>query len=265
MKATLAQKKHVLGQKDKNLKIISDVASSSNTDLLVFPEMFLTGYTLGDKVFELAETIPGPSSQAISDLAVENDVTIVCGMPEKDIPGKGRVFNSALVATPDGRSHSYRKIHLPNFGPFQDKRYFESGDLPELIDTPFGKLGLMICYDIFFPELSKHYAKAGADILICISASPSTTRIFFEKVMFARAIENTCHLLYSNLLGREEQMMFWGGAAFISPKGNLMDKAPYFDESMTTLELDIESDLQKARRGRPALDDTSELFYNISY
>ncbi len=260
MKATLVQKKHIPGDKEHNLDIISQAASSVDTDLLIFPEMFLTGYSLGDGLFEMAETIPGPSSDLISRLSVENDTTIICGMPEKESPGKGRVFNSALVTTPEGDIHSYRKIHLPNFGPFQDKRYFEAGGQPSLISTPAGDLGVIICYDIFFPELSKYYAMNGADIIVCISASPSTTRVFFERVMYARAIENTCFLLYSNMLGREEQMMFWGGATAISPKGIEMAKAPYFRESILDVELHTDAEVEKARRGRPALDDTTDLF-----
>ncbi|MFO8109307.1 MAG: carbon-nitrogen hydrolase family protein [Thermoplasmata archaeon] len=260
MKAIFVQKKHILGNKEHNLDIVLNTASNTDTELLIFPEMFLTGYTLGDKIWELAEVIPGPSSEKISKVSVEKDVTIVCGMPEKELPGYGRLFNSALVTTPDGGINSYRKIHLPNFGPFQDKRYFESGGLPELIDTPVGKIGLIICYDIFFPELSKYYAMNGADMIICISASPSTTRVFFEKVMFARAIENTCYLLYSNLIGREEQMMFWGGAAAVSPKGTIITKVPYFEESLQAVEMHNELDIAKSRRGRPALDDTTEMF-----
>ncbi len=259
IKAAFVQRKHTLGDKEENLGIIRETVRDTDADLLIYPEMFLTGYNLGDDISELAETIPGPSSDIISDLSVEENVTIICGMPEKELPGRGRLFNSALIATPDGEVNSYRKMHLPNFGPFRDKRYFEAGGLPELVDTPFGKLGVVICYDLFFPELTKYYALNGAEVLACISASPSTTRVFFEKVMFARAVETTCHLLYSNLVGREEQLMFWGGATAISPKGMELAKAPYFEEDILTVELDIMSDIMKARRGRPALDDTFDV------
>ncbi len=258
MKVALVQRKHTLGDKDKNLEIIKETVRNTDADLIVYPEMFLTGYMLGDKIWELAESIPGPSSDILSQLSVENEVSIVCGMPEIQVPGKGRLYNSALVTTPDGNLDVYRKIHLPNFGPFQDKRYFQKGEDPELINTPFGKLGIVICYDIFFPELTKYYALSGAEFILCISASPSTTRFFFEKVMVGRAIECTCYLLYSNLLGREEQMMFWGGATAISPIGTQIAKAPYFEEDVLTFELEPMSDILKARRGRPALDDTRE-------
>lgn len=255
MRVALAQRKHVLGDKEHNLSLIEETVGSVEADLVLFPEMFLTGYTLRDKYWEEAEEIPGESSKKISELAGENDCTIICGMPEKKTPGKGRVYNSALIAESDGELNVYRKSYLVNFGPFQDKRYFEADPELPLIDTGNCKLGVIICYDIFFPELTKSYAMEGADILVCISASPTVTRRFFEDVMVARAIENTCFFFYSNLLGREDQMMFWGGSTALSPRGTIIDKAPYLEEDVLTVDIDLSS-LEDARRGRPALSDT---------
>ncbi len=255
MRISLAQKKHALGNKKRNLEIIEEMVLSVDTDLLVFPEMFLTGYTIGDRYWRDAETVPGPSSRVISRLAVDNDMTIVCGMPERPVPDTGRLYNSALVCTPDGGAAVYRKTYLANFGPFDDKRYFAPDSRLPLFDTPAGRMGIVICYDLFFPELTKYYAMKGADLILCISASPSSTREFFEGVMVARAMETTCFVLYSNLLGREEQMEFWGGNAVISPKGRLLAKGPYFQEAVVEAKLDTEV-LYKARVGRPVLSDT---------
>ncbi len=255
MRITLAQKKHVIGSKRENIGIIEKTAADADTDLLVFPEMFLTGYNIGDSYWREAETVPGPSSHAISRMAVDNNMTIVCGMAERPVPDTGRLYNSALICTPDGDMDVYRKTYLANFGPFDDKRYFSSDPELPLFETPLGKIGVVICYDLFFPELTKYYAINGADIILCISASPSSTREFFENVMVARAIETTCFVLYSNLLGREEQMEFWGGNAAISPKGSLLAKGPYFQEETVEVELNMD-ELYKARVGRPVLSDT---------
>jgi len=260
MRVTLVQKKHTLGDKASNLRIIEETLEDVNTDLLVFPEMFLTGYQLGDQIWHESEQIPGPSSDKISKMASEQDTTIICGMPERSDPGVGRLYNSALIATPDGKVDSYRKSYLPNFALFNDKRYFVSDQEVPIFDTPLGKLGIVICYDLFLPELTKKMAMKGAEILVCISASPSVTRRFFERVMVTRAIENTCFMLYANLVGREDNVMFWGGDTIISPKGDILSKGPYFEEDHVTYSID-KKDLLSARRGRPVLDDTrTEMF-----
>jgi len=254
MRVTLAQKKHKIGEKEKNLKTIEKTAEEEETDLLIFPEMFLTGYSLRDRTWYEAEEIPGPSSKEISRAAVENDMNIICGMPERG-KNDGRLRNTALLATTEGRLQKYRKTYLPNFGPFQDKRYFGSDDDIPVFETPIGKIGMLICYDVFFPEITKTMAQKEVDIIAVISASPSTTRKYFERVISTRAIETTSYLFYSNLVGREENMYFWGGATAISPKGEIIDKASYFEEDMVATEIESEA-LEDARRNRPVLNDT---------
>lgn len=263
MKITVAQKKHLLGEKQHNLDIIKNTADSTNSDLLIFPEMFLTGYSLRDRLWEEAEEIPGPSSSKISKLAVENNMNIICGMPEKG-QNMGRLYNSALLASSDGEIHVYRKSYLANFGPFEEMRYFKPENNIQVFDTPIGKIGIVICYDLFFPELTKSYALQGSDIIVCISASPSTSRKFFEKVLPARAIETTNYMIYSNLVGREDDMIFWGGDQIVSPKGFTMAKGNYYEEDMLNVKIDEDS-LEEARRGRPVLSDTRpQMMYNAA-
>ncbi len=254
MKVTLTQKKHKIGEKENNLKVVQKTAEEEETDLLIFPEMFLTGYCLRDSLWYESENIPGASSKEISRTAVENDMNIIWGMPEK-VKNDGRLRNTALLATSEGDLHRYRKTYLPNFGPFQDKRYFHGDDEVPVFETSVGKIGMLICYDIFFPELTKTMARKGVDIIVVISASPSTTRKYFEKVIPTRAIETTSYLFYSNLVAREENMYFWGGATAISPKGEIIGKGKYFEEDMVRSVIELES-LADARRNRPVLNDT---------
>ncbi|MBS3781238.1 MAG: carbon-nitrogen hydrolase family protein [Candidatus Thermoplasmatota archaeon] len=261
MRVTLAQKKHEIGEKEKNLKIIEKTAEEEkDTDLLIFPEMFLTGYCLRDRLWYDSEKIPGLSSREISRAAVENETNIICGMPER-VKTDGRLRNTALLATSDGELHRYRKTYLPNFGPFQDKRYFQADDDIPVFETPVGKIGMLICYDIFFPELAKTMAQKGVEIIAVISASPSTTRTYFEKVITTRAIETTSYLFYSNLVGREENMYFWGGATAISPKGEIIGKGKYFEEDLVKSEIELDA-LSNARRNRPVLNDTRKEIMN---
>lgn len=254
MLVTLVQKKHVLADKEKNLELIKDTVKTTDSDMFVFPELFLTGYSLKDRLWEEAEEIPGDSSQALSDLAVEQDCSLICGMPEK-VPNGGRLFNSAVLVTPDGDIQKYRKTYLANFGPFDEMRYFEPDDSLPVINTPVGKVGIAICYDIFFPEITKSYAMRNIDAIIVISASPSTTRKYFEKVLPARAVETTSYIFYSNLVGREDGITFWGGDSVISPKGTELDKGKYYQEDELTEKVEDEL-LESARRGRPAISDT---------
>ncbi len=254
MRVSLVQKEHTLGNKKENLEIIQKAAEKKETDLSIFPELFLTGYKLRDKLWYEAEKIPGPSSKKISDIAVNNNMNIICGMPEKT-SDDARLRNTALIATSDGEIFKYHKTYAVNFGPFEEKRYFKGDDNLPVFDTPIGKIGIAICYDIFFPEITKSYSQQDVDMIVTISGSPSLTREYFEKVIPARAIETTSFLLFSNLLGREEDMFFWGGAEAFSPTGKSLDKAEYFEEDRLDVEIDLD-ELVKARKGRPVISDT---------
>jgi len=260
MKVSLVQKKHILGDKEANLKIIEESVKKNDSDLYIFPELFLTGYRLRDRLWDEAEHIPGPSTDKIAELAEEEQTSIIFGMPEK-IGRSGRLKNSSVLINREKDIEVYRKTYLPNFGPFEEMRYFGPDDEIPVFDTQFGKLGMVICYDIFFPELTKAMALKGADFIVCISASPSISKKFFETVLPARAIETTAFTFYANLLGREENFTFWGGNRIISPTGLEVAKAPIYEEDVLTVEIDLE-DLDRARKGRPVLGDTrTEVMY----
>lgn len=256
MKISLVQKRHTLGNKEENKSIIVEHLKDSESDLLVFPELFLTGYSLHDRLWEEAEKIPGPSTREIAEVADENDTSVIFGMPEK-VDRKGRLYNCSVLIRPNGDIERYRKTYLPNFGPFEEKLFFDHDDHLPVFDLNGIKLGLTICYDLFFPEITKGHALKNADLLVCISASPSISREFFEKTVPARAIETASYVLYSNLLGREDNLAFWGGAEIVSPKGERMEKAEYYEEDIITQDIDFD-DLENYRRGRPVLSDTRE-------
>jgi predicted amidohydrolase len=227
----------------------------AGADIYFFPEMALTGYSIRDDIQGLAETLDGPSVRRVLELSRELGCGIVFGMPERDTAVRGHIFNSAVLTLPDGSVGVYRKCHPANFGPFDEKRYFASGrDLP-VFPTPWGRIGLIICYDLFFPETVKAMALRGAELVVDISASPTTTRRFFEAVLPARAMEDTIFMGYSNLVGTEGQMQFWGGAQLFGPRGEQKAKGPYFEEAVVEAELDF-TDIDVARPLRHTLRDT---------
>ena len=256
-KIALVQMQPRLGDKAHNLEIIEKAIRSTDAEVIVFPEIFLTGYTLRDRYMELAEDLDGPSVRRIADLAKDHERWLVVGMPEVDSGKTGVLYNSALVVSPDTEPETYRKMVLANFGPFEEDLYFARGDRMPIFDTPVGRMGIEICFDIFFPEITKLYALEGADIVTCISASPSTTREFFEKILPARAIENTIFIAYANLVGTEQNMTFWGGNQLIGPRGNVKAGGKPFVEGLVKAEVDL-SELEVARQFRPTIRETRQ-------
>jgi predicted amidohydrolase len=255
MKIEIPQRAHVLGDIDHNLKAMLDSISSSDSDLLVFPELYLTGYLCRDRLTDLAITIEDERIQQLRDASKNAGRGVIFGMPEASSQVRGQIFNSAVYINPSGELDVYRKVHLVNFGPFEEKQYFTPGKEIHLMNIKEFRFGAIICYDIFFPELAKLYALQGADMIVCLSASPTTTKQFFQKVMIARAIESTVFFIYANLIGTEKNLVFWGGSTIVGPRGEVKAQSKELEADKIVLELDA-GDLRIARENRPTLRDT---------
>jgi len=239
LKIILAQCEAKLGDKEWNSERILEITSKTRGDLYVFPELYLTGYLIKDRVLYLAESISSPSKELkllIEELK-DKDFITVFGLPEKDF--KGVFYNSALVLG-RGKLKVYRKSHLPNFGPFREMLYYSPGEpCQSVLEFEGFRIGVEICYDIFFPEVAKCYSLQGADILITISASPVTSRAVFERLIPARAVENVLYHIYVNYPGVAEDLLFWGGSRVVDPRGNIISQAKYFEEDIVTAEVDL--------------------------
>ncbi len=255
MKVALGQYQARRGNTEANLERMDQVITSAEADLVVFPELFLTGYMARDDHMRLGEPLDGDSVSAIAGAAKATGSTVVFGMPEADPVKRGITYNSSVVVRPDGSADSYRKWSLPNFGPFEERMFFGHGSQLPVFDTPVGRLGLLICYDIFFPEICKAYALQGADILVCISASPTTSRDFFVKLAMARAIENACAFIYCNLVGSQMQLTFWGGSHIVGPRGQYIVQGPPYEEATVTGDIDLK-EIELSRPLRPTVRDT---------
>jgi len=252
----LAQTGPKLGNKERNLRQISEQASKArkkNADLLVFPELHLTGYTMRDEVSHLAESIPGPSTRKVETLAREHGVHIVFGMPEES-EVKGVIHNSAVFVGPKGLVGRYRKIHLPTHSVFEERRYYRPGQEASVFKTDIGIIGLIICYDLYFPELTRLQALQGAELVVCISASPGLRRRFFEGFCLSRAMENAVYLAYVNRVGIEEGLQFWGGSRVIAPNGSLLAQCKYDLEEFQICKVDL-SEVSRARAFIPTIKD----------
>jgi predicted amidohydrolase len=262
MRVVLGQYDAVRGETETNLARMDKLITTADADLVVFPELYLTGYHARDHHHRLSETLEGPSVQAVSGAAKASKTTVVFGMPERDPERRGIHYNSSVVCRPDGTVDSYRKWSLPNFGPFEERMFFGHGHRLPVFDTPVGRLGLLICYDIFFPEVCKAYAIQGADILVCISASPVTSRYFFQHLAGARAIENACAFIYCNMVGSQRELTFWGGSHIVGPRGNILVQGPDYDEATVEGEIDLK-EIELSRPLRPTVRDTRKEAFEL--
>jgi len=263
IKLALAQISSKRENKNENLGKIEALtinAKEQAADLVIFPEMSLTGYVVRDQIYELAETIPGPSTKRIEDIAKKTGLHIIFGMPELSEKAKATIFNTAVFVGPEGLIGKYRKMYLPTHSVFEEKRYFRPGYQTASFNTALGNIGLCICYDLFFPEVCRLTRLKGAQLIVAISASPAVRRSYFEILTAARALENTAFLAYVNLVGVEDGLQFWGGSRLISPTGDILAKAKYDEEDFVICEVDY-NDLRSAEPFIPTLRDLRpELF-----
>jgi predicted amidohydrolase len=235
-------------------------ARKQNADLIIFPELSLTGYVVRDQIYELAETIPGPLCRIIEEVARKTKSYIIFGMPELSEKTQATIHNTAVFVGPKGLIGKYRKMHLPTHSVFEEKRYFRPGYQTAVFDTALGRIGLIICYDIFFPELSRLTRLKGAQLIVCISASPATRRAFFETLTIARAMENAVFLAYVNLVGIEDGLQFWGGSRMVGPSGKVLAQAKYDEEDFVICDINY-ADIRSVETFVPTLKDLRpELF-----
>lgn len=260
VKVALAQISCTRGEKTENLKKIErnlTNAKCQGADLVVFPELALTGYCVQDQIHSLAETIPGHSTNAVEEMARRVGMYVVFGMPEINDKTRG-IYNTAVLIGPEGLVGKYRKMHIPDS---TEERHFHPGSEASVFDTNVGKLGLIICYDVFFPEVSRLTRLKGAELIVCVSASPKCdegspieSQTFLETLVTARAIENTAFVAYVNLTGEDEGMQFWGGSKLVGPNGRILARAKYDDEDLLVGEVDY-ADIQSVQDFIPIFKD----------
>ena len=227
------------GEVAKNLATVDALLPDfSDADLLVLPELAFTGYDFPDKetLHNLAERPEsGECIQQLKVWAKKYTMTLVAGYPEKADEG---CYNSCALVLPHGTVHTYRKVHLFN----REQDLFLPGDAPpKVYNTPAGRVGLMICFDWFFPELARSLAIQGAQIL----AHPSNLVLqFCQQAMFARCVENKVFAVTANRIGTETQagreLTFTGASQILDVQGNTLAAAPEAEAHGAVVELEPE-------------------------
>ncbi len=243
-----------LGNVEANVATVAKAIAAKEADLVVFPEMFLTGYAIGDDAQRLAFKDGDARLEPIRKACHQAGAHAIVGAPRTS--RKGITHNSALLFGPDGEAAAYDKRNLATFTTFQEGLFFKPGTTSPVFDTGVGRIGITICYDWFFPEYPRAQALAGADLLLNISASPTTSQRFFEALMPARAIENACFAAYSNVVGPQDGVVFWGGSQAWGPRGTLLGRMDALKPGRVVVELDW-NDLAPAREFRPTLRDSA--------
>ncbi|WP_296261852.1 MULTISPECIES: carbon-nitrogen hydrolase family protein [unclassified Pseudomonas] len=222
-------------------------ACDSDTRLVVFPETYLMGFPTVDTVAAVAEPLDGPTVQAVQRLAHERNIAVVIGFAEN---AGGRFYNTTLLITPEGIALRYRKTHLwPS-----ERGVFEPGDRFATCEWNGVRIGLLICYDIEFPETARALAQLGVDLLIVTNGNMDPYGPTHRTAIMARAQENQALAVMVNRVGAGTgALVFAGGSALVDPFGTLLHEAGR-EECQFSVELDF-SQLQAARQDYRYLDD----------
>ncbi len=226
-------------------KVTSSIreAHARGAQIAAFPECALTGYALSaEESIAIAERIPGPRTEQLTHVCHEVDMLAVVGTIEAD--EEGRCFNSAVLIGPRGVIGRYRKTHLPFLGV---DRYLAAGDsLGPPVVTAAGRLGMLICYDLRFPEPARVLALANAQVLILPTAWPASARLYPEFMARARAAENGFYLVAANRIGEERGTHYLGRSLIVGPDGEVLAEAAPDREEMLIAEVDLgRSDVKK--------------------
>ncbi|TVM03725.1 MAG: acyltransferase [Candidatus Brocadia sp. WS118] len=236
MKVGFLQTSPLFGKKDENIDKAMATIQSLNADLFVLPELFNTGYqfTSREEVLALAERVPdGQTTRAFVKLSKERGMYIVAGLAERE---NGRCYNSSILVGPDGFIGCYRKLHLF----YYEKQWFEPGNRKLAVyDIGKAKVGVMICFDWFFPEVARYLAVEGADI-ICHPAN--LVLPYCPQAMITRCIENRVFAVTANRIGTEsrseEPLTFIGTSQIVGPKGEIFYRASTDRNEAMVVEID---------------------------
>jgi NAD+ synthase (glutamine-hydrolysing) len=265
-KVSAAQISPVLGDIEKNVKIhlkYIDKAIARKSDMIVFPELSLTGYSVKDLNMELAlNPYTSPLLKPLRERS--RKITIVCGGIEED--ENYGIFNSAFYIEGGKVKFTHKKVYPPDYGMFEEMRYFSRGKEADVHDTKFGKLGLLICEDLWHMSLPLLQALKGAKIIIGIAASPTRLALNSKKKILKNyEINSEQHKAYTRLLslymvfcnrvGYEDGVNFWGGSEVVDPFGNVDIAAKFFDEDMITSGVNMNSVKRARQMARHFLDE----------
>lgn len=264
VKVGLAQIYPKLGDVKANLQKHLDriqEASHQGVELIIFPELSMTGYQVQDLVPEVAITPTADNPTFGAMLEASQQMDIVFGFVHEDT--RQRFYTAAAYLSKGECLHIHHKIYLPTYAMFDEGRYFDQGENARAFDTRFGRVGMLICEDFWHMSPAYLLWQDGADILIFHSASPSRGLDAGDRLSGSRWVELvnqaygsmfTNYVLHCNRVGFEDGKNFWGGSSIVDPDGEFVVNAPYFDEALVVQEIDL-NQLHRTRARLPLLRD----------
>lgn len=266
----LAQIYPKLGNIPANLELhlqYVEQAAAQNVDLLIFPELSLTGYQVMDMVPELAIRADATDPTFAAMLDASRRMDIMFGFIQEDV--RNRFYIAAAYLSGGEVRHIHHKVYLPTYTMFDDGRYFESGDHIRAFDTRFGRVGMLICEDFWHMSAPYVLWMDGADILLLQSNSPSrgialaeqgrlTSSRWVELMNQSYASSLTSYVIHCNRVGYEDGKNFWGGSSVANPEGEFLTHGRYFDEALIVQAIDL-NQLHRTRSRVPLLRDERPL------
>ncbi len=243
-----------------HLQTIS-AARQRGVDLLIFPELSLTGYQVQDLVPEVSLRADASDPVFSELLAASADIDLVVGFVHEDKRNRFYIANAYLSG--GAVLHIHHKLYLPTYAMFDESRYFARGNSVRAFDTRFGRMGMLICEDFWHVSPAYLLWLDGADMLILNSSSPSRGLNDSERLGGTRWVELvnqaygsmfTAYVLHCNRVGYEDGKNFWGGSSVVDPDGEFMKHGLYFDEALITQEIDL-NQLHRTRARLPLLRD----------
>ena len=243
LRLAMSQINVVVGDVDGNLrKIIEwiDRAREVDADIVTFPELALTGYPPEDLLLK-PQFIDANLAALDKVVKASRDMTVIVGFVDR----KDDIFNAAAVAQNGKLVTTYHKIYLPNYGVFDEFRYFRPGNRCPVLQMDRATIGVNICEDIWYPDgpVFEQAVSGGAEVIINISSSPyhAGKRHWRERMLATRAADNTVIVAYNNLVGGQDELVFDGDSLVFDENGNIMARGRQFEEDLLVVDLDIES------------------------
>ncbi len=245
----LAQMSPVLNDVEQNLssmsRMIEETCLQQHVDLIVFPELVTTGYECGVRFADLAERVDGLAVSTLSQRASEYDVYIAFGLAEKQ-KVESVIYSAAVLVDPEGEViGDYQKVHLKG----EQRLAFRPGFKYQVAQTPFGAVGLMVGWDLAFPEVARSLALEGAELLCLCGSWEQPYEAEWRHYMYARALENACFVAACNRVGEEPTYTFFGESAIVGPRGTVHARVePDEEEEPRTRVAVATVDLDEAHR-----------------
>ena len=217
----VAQMKPVLGQPEENIvkmsEMIRAIATKQRVDLIVFPELITSGAELGLRFTEVAQRVPGATVNLIAKRANEYGVYVLFGMATKE-KVESVLYNSAVLVGPEGEFvELYHKVHLRG----EERMAFREGFKLPVVETEIGTLGILIGYDLAFPEVARSLTLEGAEVLCVLANWEASGLDEWRTFLRARALENAVYIAGANRIGEDVTLTFGGESMIVGPRGEI--------------------------------------------